>query len=120
MADTTALRLLPNGSLAGQGTDLAPPSLPQVSAAVARETTQFVPPRTRWTSATRIYFPDLGPGYRDFQNEILLAASADRPAIVTRYVQQWRSEHENATATDIAAHRARLQAFVTTYEANWP
>jgi len=120
MPDNTALRLNPDGSLSGYGTDRVPPTIPGIPAGVASETVSFGPARTVWTQGTRISFPTVGAGYHTFENEIIQAASTDRAAIVTKYVNVYRGQHDNLSANDIALHRARLRAFVTTYEANWP
>lgn len=115
----TVLRLTADGALVGPGTD-KPAVVATADLLVTGETTQFTPARSRWTSSSRAEFPTVGRGYHEFEAEIVAASPTDHTAIVTKWVNRYRQQHDNVTRDEITRHRTRLQAFVTAYNAAYP
>lgn len=122
MADVTTVTTLylnDKGQVIGPGRDAAS-VVPEPGAKVRDDATRFGNVRTRWTSSSRATFPTVGAGYHEFENDIMKVAVADQPAVVDKWVRVFRAQNDGVTADAVTLHRARLQAFVTAYNASYP
>ena len=122
MADittVTTLYLNDQGQVIGPGRD-APSVFQEPGALISTDATRFGRPRTPWSSSSRATFPFVGKGYHEFENDIMKVAVPDQPAVVDKWVRRFREQNDGVTAAQIVAHRARLQAFVTSYNASYP
>lgn len=119
MINATTLYLDADGHVRGPGEDQLPLTYP-AETRVENDASGFGIVNTVWSSSSRATFPTVGPGYHDFENEVMAVAVADQGAILTKYVNKFRGQKSGVSAAEVTAHRARLQAFITAYNAAYP